>query len=87
MDYRWNSGHVENSESSKFRSALTNIHRFNSYVQNKTQFSVTDYRYKFYGAEVNPDEQRARANIDISTTTGITGWDVANADGMLEFII
>jgi hypothetical protein len=78
MDYRWNGGHIINSDYNYFRNTLTNIHRFNRYIQNKTQFSLTDYTYKFYGALVNPQEQRSRVNLDISSTTGVTGWEFAN---------
>jgi len=78
MDYRWNSGHVENSDYHFFRNTLTNIHRFNRYVQNKTQFTLTDNTYKFYGALINPQEMRSRINLDFSSTTGITGWELAN---------
>ena len=78
MDYRWNSGHVENSDYNYFRNTLTNIHRFNRYIQNKTQFTLTDNTYKFYGVLVKPQEQRSRINLDISSTTGITGWGLAN---------
>jgi hypothetical protein len=78
MDYRWNSGHVENSDYHFFRNTLTNIHRFNRYVQNKTQFTLIDNTYKFYGAMVNPIEKRSRLNLDFSSTTGITGWELAN---------
>ena len=52
MDYRWNSGHVENSDYHFFRNTLTNIHRFNRYVQNKTQFTLTDNKYKFYSSQL-----------------------------------
>ena len=78
MDYRWNDGHVENSDYRFFRNTLTNIHRFNRYVQNKTQFTLTDNTYNFYGALVNPQEKRSRINLDFSSTTGITGWEQAN---------
>jgi len=78
LDYRWNSGHIKNSEYSYFRNTLTNIHRFSRYLQNKTQFSLTDQTYKFYGALINSEEQRSRIKLDISSTTGITGWEVAN---------
>ena len=78
LDYRWNSGHINNSEYNYFRNTLTNVHRFSRYLQNKTQFSLTDQTYKFYGALVNPDEQRSRIKLDISSSTGITGWEVAN---------
>ncbi|MEE9572477.1 MAG: hypothetical protein V3W20_05490 [Candidatus Neomarinimicrobiota bacterium] len=75
MDYRWNNGHVENSEFNYFRNTLTNIHRFNRYLQNKTQFTLTNNTYKFYGALVNPQDERSRLNFDVSSTTGITGWE------------
>ncbi len=78
MDYRYNDGHIENAEYYNFRNTLTNVHRFNRYVQNKTQFNVTDNTYKFYGALVDPDEERSRINFDVSTTTGVTGWEKAN---------
>ncbi len=78
MDYRWNSGHVENSDYHFFRNTLTNIHRFNRYVQNKTQFTLTDNTYKFYGTSTDPQEKRSRINLDFSSTTGITGWELAN---------
>ena len=78
MDYRWNDGHVENSDYRYFRNTLTNIHRFNRYVQNKTQFTLSDNTYNFYGALVNPQEKRSRINLDFSSTTGITGWEYAN---------
>lgn len=78
MDYRWNSGHVSNADYSYFRNTLTNVHRFNRYIQNKTQFNLTNNTYNFYGASVNPKEQRSRMNLDISSTTGITGWELAN---------
>ena len=78
MDYRWNRGHIKNSDYNYFRNTLTNIHRFNRYIQNKTQFTLTDNTYKFYGALVNPQEQRSIFNLDISSTTGVTGWELAN---------
>ncbi len=78
MDYRWNRGHIKNSDYNYFRNTLTNIHRFNRYIQNKTQFTLTDNTYKFYGALVNPQEQRSLLNLDISSTTGVTGWKLAN---------
>ncbi|MFC1527687.1 hypothetical protein ACFL5D_02975 [Candidatus Neomarinimicrobiota bacterium] len=78
MDYRWNSGHVENSDYHFFRNTLTNIHRFNRYVQNKTQFTLTDNTYNLYGALANPQEGRSRVNLDFSSTTGITGWELSN---------
>ena len=78
MDYRWNRGHIKNSDYNYFRNTLTNIHRFNRYIQNKTQFTLTDNTYKFYGALVNPQEQRSLLNLDISSTTGVTGWELAN---------
>ncbi|MEE8341157.1 MAG: hypothetical protein V3R52_03575 [Candidatus Neomarinimicrobiota bacterium] len=78
MDYRWNDGHVKNSDHNYFRNTLTNIHRFNRYLQNKTQFTLSGDKYKFYGALVDPQEQRARMNLDVSSTTGITGWQLAN---------
>lgn len=78
MDYRYNSGHVDSSDYLKFRNTLTNVHRFNRYIQNKTQFNLTNYTYKYYGATIDPDEERSRINFDVSTTTGITGWEKAN---------
>jgi hypothetical protein len=78
MDYRWNSGHIDNSDYHFFRNTLTNIHRFNRYVQNKTQFTLTDNTYKLYGALANPTEKRSRLNLDFSSMTGITGWELAN---------
>ncbi len=78
MDYRWNDGHVKNAEYNYFRNTFTNIHRFNRYIQNKIQFNLTNNTYKFYGARVTPKEQRARLNLDISSTTGINGWKFAN---------
>ncbi|MBU0528768.1 hypothetical protein KKF86_03310 [bacterium] len=78
MDYRWNSGHIKNSDYRYSRNTLTNIHRFTRYLQNKTQFTLTDNTYKFYGALVNPQEKRSRMNLDISSTTGVTGWELAN---------
>lgn len=78
MDYRYNGGHLENADYYNFRNTLTNIHRFNRFIQNKTQFNVTDNTYKFYGALVDPDEERSRINFDVSTTTGVTGWEKAN---------
>ncbi len=78
MDYRWNSGHVKNSDYRYSRNTFTNIHRFNRHLQNKTQFTLSENSYRFYGALVNPHEKRSRINIDISTTTGITGWELAN---------
>lgn len=78
MDYCWNSGHIKNSDYNYFRNTLTNVHRFNRYIQNKTQFTLTDNTYKFYGALANPKEQRSRINLDVSSTTGITGWELAN---------
>ncbi len=78
MDYRWNDGHVDNSDYHFYRNTLTNIHRFNRFVQNKTQFTLTDNTYNFYGALVNPQEKRSRINLDFSSTTGITGWKLAN---------
>ncbi len=78
MDYRWNSGHIDNSDYHFFRNTLTNIHRFNRYVQNKTQFTLTDNTYKLHGALANPTEKRSRLNLDFSSTTGITGWELAN---------
>ena len=78
MDYRWNSGHVKNSDYNYSRNTLTNIHRFNRFIQNKTQFTLTNNTYTFYGALVNPQDQRSRMNLDISSTTGITGWELAN---------
>ena len=78
MDYRWNSGHVKNSDYQYSRNTLTNIHRFNRHLQNKTQFTFSDNTYRFYGALANPSEKRSRINIDISSTTGITGWELAN---------
>ncbi len=78
MDYRWNGGHVKNADYNYFRNTLTNVHRFSRYIQNKTQFTLTSNTYKFYGALVNPKEQRSRLNLDFSSTTGITGWELAN---------
>ncbi len=78
MDYRWNNGHVKNSDYQYSRNTLTNIHRFNRHLQNKTQFTFAENTYRFYGALANPNVKRSRINIDISSTTGITGWELAN---------
>ncbi|MCJ7801266.1 MAG: hypothetical protein MUP82_02790, partial [Candidatus Marinimicrobia bacterium] len=78
MDYRWNSGHMDNSDNHFFRNTLTNIHRFNRNVQNNTQFTLTDNTYNLYGALANPNEKRSRLNLDFSSTAGITGWELAN---------
>lgn len=78
MDYRWNGGHVTNSDFHFFRNTLTNVHRFNRYVQNKTQFTLTDNTYRFYGATANHQNSQSRINLDFSSTTGITGWEFAN---------
>lgn len=78
LDYRWNDGHIDNGDYYKIRNTLTNVHRFNRYIQNKTQFNLTDHKYKFYGAKIDPDEERSRINFDFSTTTGVTGWEKAN---------
>ena len=78
MDYRWNGGHVKNADYNYYRNTLTNIHRFNRYIQNKTQFTLTNNTYRYFGALINPQIQLSRLNLDVSSTTGVTGWEIAN---------
>ena len=77
LDYRWNNGHINNSEHNFFRNTLSNIHRFNRNIKNKIQFSLRNNTYNFYGAMVNPTEKRSRINVDILSSTEFTGWKIS----------
>jgi len=78
LDYEYNEGHLPNAGFESFSGSLINIHRFNKYTQNKSEISLKQQGYRFYGAATNFNEKRTRFDLDLNSVTDFRKWSPLN---------
>ena len=78
LDYKYNEGHLPEAGYENFSGSLINVHRFNKYTQNKSEISLKQRGYRFYGAANNLDEKRTRFDLDLNSVTDFRKWSPLN---------
>ncbi len=78
IDAHYNNGHIDRAENNYIKANFADLHRFNDYIQNKSQLSFNWHDYMYYGAASDPGKSRTGYFLDFSTITDYTRFSPTN---------